>query len=200
MNDPFFTDLRRQIDAAITFDDTERALYLAAEGLSQAQTRECPGEAMYFRAQEMIIAGRFAEAIGWLEQALVFNPLDGAAYNDIALCLVETGRIDGVLDIFDQGLAVEEDYATIHHNKGWFLNKIGRSTEALASFRRAIELEPERAVTWENMADAYESLERIPEAIDAYRRALSFLKVTDTVIHAQLLVEISRLTSFPEKA
>ncbi|MBF0485571.1 MAG: tetratricopeptide repeat protein [Candidatus Omnitrophica bacterium] len=193
MNHPLFTQLRRQIDEAITFHDLKNARLWVAEGLRLSREKECPGEAMYFRAQEAIIAERFKDAIDLLMQALVFNPADGAAYNDIALCMVEMGRIEGVLEIFDKGIAVEPDYATIHHNKGWFLNKIGRPSEAIACFNQALAFEPERVVTWENMANAYEEQGRIPEALDAYRKALSFLKESQTGIRAQLLSEIKRL-------
>ena len=131
---------------------------------------------MYFRAQREIVSERFDKAIPYLKKALQFNPTDGAAYNDLALCRMEMGKIDGVLELFDQGIAVEGDYATIHHNKGWFLNKLGLHEKALVCFRRALKLDPGRAVTYENMADAYESLGRIEEAMEAYRKTLQLLR------------------------
>ncbi len=195
MNHPSFTQLRRRVDEAITFDDQVQARRWIAEGLRLAQQKECPGELLYFRAQEAIVAGHFMDAIDLLEKALVFNTLDGAAYNDIALCMVELGQIEGVLGVFDKGIAVEPDYATIHHNKGWLLNKLGRPTEALVCFRQALALEPERVVTWENMANAYEEQGRIPEALDACRKALAFLHEPDGAIRQQLEAEIERLSS-----
>ncbi len=194
MNHPDFTELRRKIDAAITFHDLDSARHFTAEGLRLAQVKETPGEAMYFRAQNCIIAESFEEAIPFLEQALVFNPLDGAAYNDIALCRIEMGVLDGALEIFDKGIAVEPDYATIHHNKGWLLNMLGRPTEALVCFERALALEPQRVVTLENMANAYEEQGRIAEALDAYRKALSFLEQSSGAIARQIQDEIARLS------
>jgi tetratricopeptide (TPR) repeat protein len=193
MNHPAFTQLRRRIDEAITFDEITHARRWIAQGLEQAHAMQCPGEAMYFYAQEAIITEDFEKAMGLLEQALAFNPDDGAAYNDMALCMVEMGRLEGVLEVFDQGIAVEADYATIHHNKGWFLNKIGRPTEALLCFERALALEPGRVVTWENVADAYEGLGRIPEALGAYQKALSFLEGPRDVVRHQIEGEIERL-------
>ncbi len=193
MNHPCFTHLRRQIDTAITWNDLDDARRRIAEGLRLAQEKECPGELMYFRAQAAIVDGCFAEALDWLQRALTFNPQDGAAYNDIALCLVEQGRIDGIVEIFDKGIAVEPGYATIHHNKGWFLNKIGKPSAALACFEQALALEPRRVVTWENMADAYEELGRVPEALGAYRNALAFFDGPATGIREQLQAEIARL-------
>lgn len=194
MNHPEFTALRRRIDEAITFDDQDLARHWVGEGLHLAQRMRCPAEALYFNAQEAVIEERFEDAIGLLEEALILNLSDGAAYNDIALCLVETGKIEGVLEIFDKGIAVESDYATIHHNKGWFLNKLGASNEALVCFNKALSFEPERVVTWENMANVYEELGQIPEALNAYQKALLFLQESGReTIRQQLQAEIKRL-------
>ena len=89
MNHPLFTQLRHKIDEAITFHDITSARKYAREGLMMAQEKECPAEAMYFQAQFRIIAGSFDEAVPYLHKALEFNPKDGAAYNDLALCRVE---------------------------------------------------------------------------------------------------------------
>jgi tetratricopeptide (TPR) repeat protein len=193
MNDPFFTQLRREIDDAITFNDQDRAGRLIDEGLRLAREKESLGETLYFRAQEAIIGERFPEAIDLLRQALTYNPLDGAAYNDVALCLVEMGKIEGVPEIFDKGIAAEPDYATIHHNKGWFLNKIGRHSEALVCFERALAFEPGRVVTWENMANAFEAQGRISDAVNAYKKALFYLHASHKDIQEQLKAQIERL-------
>lgn len=193
MNHPEFTELRRKLDEAITFQELTAAKRLAREGLRLAQERECLGEVMYFRAQQKIVAGKHGEASGYLRKALEFNPHDGAAYNDLALCRVELGKIDGVLELFDTGIGVEPDYATIHHNKGWFLNQLGHYKEALACFERALALDPCRAVTYENMADAYENLGRIDDAIGAYQKVLDLLGPSADVIKTQIKREIARL-------
>lgn len=192
MNDPRFTDLRRRVDEAITFDDLSLAGTMAREGLMQAREKESLGEMMYFRAQCAIIEKNFDEALGYLDRALGYNPRDGAAYNDKALCLVELGVLDGVEELFDRGIAVEPDYATIHHNKGWFLNKTGRHEEALGCFEKALALEPDRAVSYENMADAYENAGHADEALKAYKKALELLRCSGS-IRDQIAGEIRRL-------
>jgi len=193
MNHPFFSQLRRDIDEAITFHDLDEAGRLAAEGLRLAGEKECPAEACYFRAQQEIISEQFEAAIPHLRRALQLNPADGAAYNDLALCRIELGQIDGALELFDQGIAVEPDYATIHHNKGWFLNMLGQHETALVSFEKALEIEPGRAVTYENMADAYEHLGRIDEALSALREALRLVRASFPRIRQQIEEELRRL-------
>lgn len=186
MNEPEFTQLRRSIDEAITYNDIMRALQFTALGMDAARKKECLGEVMYFQAQMEIIRENFAEAIRYLDLAVARNPSDGAAFNDRALCMIEMGIIEGAIEYFDKGIAVEPDYATIYHNKGWFLNKLGRHDEALTLFKKALELEPGRAVTYENMADVYLNLGQRQKALEAYRQALRFLKPENGHIVLQL--------------
>ena len=193
VNHPDFTSLRRSIDDAITYQDLSAAKKFAAQGLRLAEQKECLAEVMYFKAQRLIVRERFGEAVPFLKKALKYNPTDGAAYNDLALCLINLGIVEGVEIFFDKGIEVEPDYATIYHNKGWFLNNIGRPTEALALFQITLTLEPGRAVTYENMANAYESLGRAGEALEAYQKALACLPVTMADIRAQIEIEIHRL-------
>jgi len=131
-----FTELRRQIDHAITFHDVRAARDHARKGFARAQAEEIISEQMYFRGQFEIINGHFEKAIPYLDKAIEYNPTDGAAFNDRALCMVELGIIEGVMEYFDRGIAVEPDYATIYHNKAWFLNKLGQHQESLVLFKR----------------------------------------------------------------
>lgn len=192
MNHPDFTDLRQRIDEAITFDDRLKAQALALKGLKMAQEKECPGEEMYFQAQLKIVEENYLEAVQYLDQALRYNPQDGAAYNDKALCLIEMGVLEGAEELFNKGIEVEPDYATVHHNKGWLLNKLGRHEEALGCFEKALALEPGRAVTYENMADACENAGRIREALAAYKKALELVHCSGR-IKGEIKKEIDRL-------
>ena len=168
-------NVRVLIDEAITYGDLSRAEDLARKALLQACLSEHLGDRMYFTAQLLIIDENFREASRYLDLAIQYNPADGAAYNDRALCMIELGELDGALEFFDRGIAVECDFATIHHNKGWFLNQIGRQEEALKCFRHALFLDPTRAVTYENIADCLHKLGKTEEAIKAYKKAVTFL-------------------------
>lgn len=170
-----FQNYRVLIDESITYDDLPTARRLAQEALQAAQWAEVISERMYFTAQSLIIEEDFGEALKYLDLAIQYNSGDGAAYSDRALCMIELGQGDGALDFFNKGIEVEPDFATIHHNKGWFLNRLGRHTEALVCFDQALALDPRRAVTYENKADCFYKMGRITEAIEAYQRAVSLL-------------------------
>lgn len=171
-----FLKFRIDLDNAITYGTKKKSLEVAREGLTQARKLKLPGEIEYFLAQRHIIKDECASAIEHLDKAIEYNPKDGAAYNDRALCMVELGIIDKALDYFDKGIEVEPDYATIYHNKGWLLNNIGRHTEAIKCFRKALELEPDRAVTYDNLADAQRQLSDLKGALASYRKVLELLK------------------------
>jgi tetratricopeptide (TPR) repeat protein len=171
----FLPELRKELDDAITYGTRKASLAIAREGLRLARAARASGEIEYFKAQVRIVGKDFTAAIEHLDRALEFNPYDGAAYNDRALCMIELGIIDGAIPFFDRGIKVEPDYATIYHNKGWLFNNIGRHTEAIRCFRKALELEPGRAVTYDNLADSQLSLGDRKGALASYRKVLELL-------------------------
>lgn len=193
MNHPDFSQFRRLVDEAITFNDLVSARKFICQGLFLAEEKECLSEMMYFKAQGAIIEENFSEAILFLDKALAHNSKDGAAYNDKALCLSELGHIEGILELFDKGIAVEPDYATIHHNKGWFLNKLGQHQAALLCFQKTLEIEPDRAVTYENMANTYENMGLKDEALRCYKEALRLTKHVFVAVKDEIRDQIRRL-------
>ena len=169
-------ELRIKLDEAITYGTHKESVMLARQGLKEAQAKGLKGEIEYFNGQIEILKKNFITAIEHFDAAIKYNPDDGAAYNDRALCMVELGIIDKALYYFDKGIEVEPDYATIYHNKGWLLNNIGRYTEAIKYFKKALSLEPKRAVTYDNLADALFNLSDYQGALDAYKKVLQLLK------------------------
>ena len=189
-----YTELRRQLDHAITFGEMVRARAIADIGLERSTEDEDLGEIMYFRAQHAILEEDYPEAIRCLDEAIRYNPKDGAAFNDRALCRIDSGgSLMAALADFDQGIAVEPDYATIYHNKGWYLNQLGRSEEAIAYLHKALELEPERAVTYENLADVYFRLGEKDAARQAYQKSLELLEDSYPDIREQIHAKIATL-------
>jgi len=189
-----FTTLRRKLDDAITFADIDLARELAEEGLKSAESQELLGEMMYFKAQREIIDENYEEAIKFLDLAIKYNPSDGAAFNDRALCIIECeGNEAQALADFNQGIKVESDYASVYHNKGWYLNQLGRHQEAIPYFEKTLELEPARAVTYENLAETYINLGENQKAIVAFRKAFQCLKASHTDIKDQIESKIKIL-------
>lgn len=189
-----YSELRRQLDYAITFGEMLRAQAIADIGLERGTEDENMGEIMYFRAQHAILQENYPEAIQCLDEAIRYNPHDGAAYNDRALCRIDSGgNLMAALADFDKGIEVEPDYATIYHNKGWYLNQLGRSQEAISYLHKALEIEPDRAVTYENLADVYFRLGQKEAARDAYLQSLRLLDDSYPEIREQIHAKIATL-------
>jgi len=169
-------ELRIKLDEAITYGTHREAVKLAGQGLKEAEGDGLEGEVEYFKGQIEILNKNFTTAIEHFDAAIKYNPNDGAAYNDRALCMVELGIIDKAFYYFNKGIEVEPDYATIYHNKGWLLNNIGRHTEAIGCFKKALALEPNRAVTYDNLADSLFNLSDYQGALVAYKKVLELLK------------------------
>ncbi len=186
-------DLRKRLDEAITYGNFELARSLALGGLRQSQREGLLGEIEYFKGQIEILNGNHYEAIRHFDLAIQYNPRDGAAFNDRALCMVELGIIEEAFYYFDKGIEVEPDYATIYHNKGWLLNKIGRPREAIEYFKKALALEPERAVTYENLGNALAKLADYQGALSTYQKALDLLRSDYSEIREQIATEIEML-------
>ena len=194
-----FSKMRQKLDDAITYDDPSKAIALAREGLEAAEKEEALAERMYFSAQLLMMEEEFEEAIKFLDRAIKYNPKDGAAYNDRALCMIELGQLDDALMFFNRGIEVEPDFATIHHNKGWFLNQLGRQAEALECFYRALELDAKRAVTYENLADCLYKSGKTAEAIEAYQQSISLLSERCVDIRNELTRLINTLKKKSDK-
>lgn len=185
-----FSGLRKKIDEAITYGRLELAASLVKAGLGQAREKEVLGEIEYFKGQAEILDGNYYEAIEHFDQAIKYNPRDGAAFNDRALCMVELGIIDEAFYYFDKGIQAEPDYATIYHNKGWLLNKIGRHREAIGYFNKTLEIEPGRAVTYENLANALANLSEYQGALACYQQAISLLEADYSDIKEQIAAKM----------
>lgn len=190
-------ELRLKLDDAITYGTQKAALVLAKKYLKMAQKKKLPGEVEYFTGQVEMLKENFVTAMEHFDKAAQYNPQDGAAFNDRALCMIEIGIIDKAFFYFDMGIRVEPDFATIHHNKGWLLNNIGRYTEAIVCFKEALRLDPKRPVTYDNLADALYNLHDYKGALEAYKKVLLLLKPgTCRGIRAEIkkkIVEIEKL-------
>lgn len=186
-------NLRLELDEAITYGNTDKAKKLAQDGLTLAHKEEDLGEMEYFRGQIEILNENYKKAIEHFDKAVIYNPKDGASYNDRALCMIDLGEIHDAIKYFDKGIEVEPDFATIYHNKGWLLNNLGNYNEAIGYFRKALELDPNRAVTYENLASVYLNLDDTKLALEYYNKAINLLKPEYLNIKRELLKQIRRI-------
>lgn len=102
---------------------------------------------------------RFDEAIPIYKRAIIFNPKDFDALNDLGLAYHYTGNTQAALDALDESTAANPDYKFARLSKGFILLSLGRYEEAETPLRKAQELDPNGGVG----AEAGRMLKRVEE-------------------------------------
>ena len=90
------------------------------------------------------------------KQALL--PYAVNAYSNWGCILVQSGKIDEAIAVFQAGIAVAPDDATLYNNLGIALLEQRKPEEAIALCRRAIELQPELVIARHNLGKAFQRL------------------------------------------
>jgi len=89
---------------------------------------------------------RFSEAIPIYERAVLFEPKNYDALNDLGLSYHYTGNTEAALDALDRSAAANPNYKFARLSKGYVLLSLGRYDEAEAPLRKAQELDPNGGV------------------------------------------------------
>ena len=82
------------------------------------------------------------------------------------------GDASGALDLYDQALAAQPDYAPAHHFRGNLLRVRGESLEAVGAFEAAVAADPRHLEATHNLGAAYVELERVDDGVAMLERAL----------------------------
>jgi tetratricopeptide (TPR) repeat protein len=86
------------------------------------------------------------------------RPADGCSYNDKALCLAELKKYDEAMAIFNKGIALSRDCASVYHNKGCFLIDLGEFKQSIIYFKKALELDGKRVEAIFSLGDSYSKI------------------------------------------
>jgi len=112
------------------------------------------------------------EALSAMARAAELLPNDAEAHCNLAIALLNAGRIDEALARFRSALAIKPDFADAYAGLGAALRSRGRLGEAAASYRRVLAIQPDSAEAYSNLGDALLELGQIDEALSNCRRAL----------------------------
>jgi len=84
----------------------------------------------------------------------------------------ERGNRGAALELIDRAIAIEENKAEYHANRGLTLAELRRFDEAVAAYQRSIALDPAAAQTHNNLGSAFIEMGRIDEAVACLEVAL----------------------------
>jgi len=117
-------------------------------------------------------AGRPAQALQYLAQALKQNGRSAEILSTFGLVLHTLGRFDEALTHYDTALAFTPEDADLVNRRGAACLRLGRADEALANFERVLALHPRHVDALGNRGNALVALNRPEEAIASYDAAI----------------------------
>ncbi len=100
------------------------------------------------------------------------SPGKALPYNNLAVCLAESGRLDEAVSNYQTALDIKPDYASAHYNLGVDLYQTGRHPSAIDHLETAVRLEPENVQALNALGLAYAAAGRGEDAVNSYFQAL----------------------------
>jgi len=116
--------------------------------------------------------GRPAEALPYIERALMLQPSTPETLSNYGVALEGVGRFEQALEALDRVVKLCPHDSRAWSNRGALLSKLHRGDEALADFDRAIALVPAYIDAWMNRGQALMALNRPEEALESYHQVL----------------------------
>jgi tetratricopeptide (TPR) repeat protein len=132
--------------------------------------------AKYYRlideASDAMNAGRHAEAIPLLRQALAENPGDAVVHNSYGSALAATGRLADALAQYREAALLMPDYPDAHNNLAAALVQSGQGRAAIPEFQKALALKPDFVEAHAGLGGVLAQAGRLDEAIPHLQQAV----------------------------
>jgi tetratricopeptide (TPR) repeat protein len=122
-------------------------------------------------ATKFLSAGRPADAIVPLRDAVLLQPSNPILQHDLGLACLEVGRVPDAVAALQQAVAGDPRYADAHFRLGIALEKLGNIDGALSAYDRATKLLPSLAEAWFRSGALAYILGDREQAIGCFRRA-----------------------------
>lgn len=116
---------------------------------------------------------RWKDAEGLYRIHLAANPKDADAMCWLALCLWRQSDLDGAIEYYERGAALEPTWSGVHNCLGSLYASKKDTGRALAEYEKAIELAPRYPDAHANLGELLWSLNRYDEAAVHLRHAVN---------------------------
>jgi tetratricopeptide (TPR) repeat protein len=142
---------------------------------------------------------RRAARCGWgllLGFSVAFSLLASAercanAYDSAGTSMHELGRMSETVELFQQALRIDPDYADAHNNLGMALAQTGKLDDAIAHYQQALRIDPDYADAHNNLGMALAQTGKTDEAIAHYEQALR-IKPDFADVHNNLALALAQ--------
>jgi tetratricopeptide (TPR) repeat protein len=122
-------------------------------------------------ATEFLRAGRPADAIAPLRDAVLLQPSNAIIQHDLGLACLEVGRMADAIAALQRAVGSDPRYTDAYFRLGIAFEKLGDISEALAAYDRATQLLPSLTEAWFRAGALVYTLGHLGEAIGCFRRA-----------------------------
>ncbi len=154
-------------------DFSARALRADIDG-ARMQVSASPADplAHNFLATRYLQAGRVADAVAQLNEALRLKPGDAEAHSNLATALQAQGQLAEAVQHAREAVRLKPDDDRVHFNLGNLMLAGGQPDEAERELRRAVQLNPENGDAQFNLGVLLGSRNQLDEAVAHLRRAV----------------------------
>jgi Tfp pilus assembly protein PilF len=128
--------------------------------------------ALVTEGNQLLAAGKFAEAAESYAKAVHLAPGDEDLHYNLAIALARLGKNDEAKKQYEEALEIFPDYADARNNLGNLLMKQNRLEAATDQFRAAIKLMPDNASFHNNLGTALGRQRKVAEAQVEFREAV----------------------------
>ena len=155
--------LRTQADPASGGEGQGRSASPAARRLAARPYLEL--------AERLRRAGRLAEAIAPLQQAIGLDPSNAVVHHNLGLACLSCNRLSEAVAPLQRAIALKPDFAHAYLLLGIVAQGLGRDGAAIAAFRRAAGLAPRLTAAHDRLGDLLFADGQTVEAAQCFRRA-----------------------------
>ena len=118
--------------------------------------------------------GNLEEATAYFQQAVVLNPDDAQAQNNLSVVLMEQGKLAAAATHLQQLIALTPNDVMAHINLGNVLREQGELKAAILHFQIALALNPSNAYAYNGLGITLGTQNQWEEAITYLRQAVNF--------------------------
>jgi tetratricopeptide (TPR) repeat protein len=123
-------------------------------------------------ANELLAAGKIADAVRLYEQAAKDSPDDEEIHFSLGYAYAKAGRIPDAIRSYERALEVFPDHAEAHNNVGNLLVGLGKFDDAIAHFTAILKMNPESANALNNLGRCLAQQGKTKEAIAQFSEAV----------------------------
>jgi tetratricopeptide (TPR) repeat protein len=140
-------------------------------GLPPGVSPDSPLGQLLTQVNALIAAGRVADAIEPLSEAIELAPNYGRLWMGLGVLLLETNEPAGAREALEMAIGINPRLAVAHWRLGIALQTLGERERAIVALEEAVNIRPDLADAYIRLALLYAETGRRTDANSAYRRA-----------------------------